>query len=212
MAASRYAGSLKGSPAEEYLTVRGLAQETTRFGLGFVGNPLPGHEMFAGYLSIPYLRPKLDPKQSALSVVSLRFRCIRPECFPGTPDENHRGHGKYMTQAGDRPRMYNTTDLLVPGRTVCVTEGELDAITAHLCGMPTVGIPGAESWQKHFREPLLGYDCVYVLADGDEPGMRAATSVAGQLPNAKVIPMPPGEDVNSLVLREGKQALLDRIK
>ncbi|WP_232535106.1 toprim domain-containing protein [Nocardia terpenica] len=117
-----------------------------------------------------------------------------------------------MTLAGDRPRLYNTADLLAPADTVCVTEGELDAIMAHLCGLHVIGVPGAEAWQKHYREPLLGYEAVYILGDGDEAGMRFATTIAGQLPNAKITPMPAGVDVNSLVLSEGKQALLDRIK
>ncbi|WP_238847554.1 toprim domain-containing protein [Nocardia arthritidis] len=137
-------------------------------------------------------------------MVSIRFRCLRPNC-------EHQGHGKYLTAPGDRPRLYNTADLLEPSPFVCVTEGELDAITAHLCGLPAVGVPGAETWQKHYKEPMLGYEAVYVLADGDEPGIRFANAVAGQLPNARVIPMPPGEDVNSFVASHGRQALLDRI-
>lgn len=200
-----YAKSLQGSPAVEYLESRGLLAPDlpdARFLLGYVENPRPGHEMFRGYLSIPYLR--WSPGQR-LSVVSLRFRCIDPEC-------EHKGHGKYMTVAGDRPRLYNTKALLEPSPVVCVTEGEFDAVTADLCGLPAIGVPGAESWQKHFKEPLLGYETVYVLADGDRPGMRFATAVAGQLANAKILPMPPGEDVNSLVLSQGKQALLDRIR
>ncbi|MFE2997967.1 toprim domain-containing protein [Nocardia sp. NPDC059246] len=167
-------------------------------------------------MSIPYIRPQPDPKASSLSIVSIRFRCIRPGCITyredGTVFEDHQGHGKYMTVAGDRPRLYNTKALLEPSDIVCVTEGELDAITATLCGKPAVGVPGVESWLPQFRVPLLGYETVYVLADGDEPGRRFANKVAGELPNAKVIPMPAGHDVNSLVLAEGWDALLDRIR
>jgi DNA primase len=94
---------------------------------------------------------------------------------------------------------------------VAITEGEIDAITAQVCGLPAVGVPGAQAWLPHFREPFLGYRDVFVLADGDEAGLRFANTVAGTLPNAKVIPMPPGQDVNSLVLSEGKQALLERM-
>ena len=62
------------------------------------------------------------------------------------------------------------------------------------------------------RELFLGYRDVFVLADGDEPGMKFANKVATDLPNAKVIPMPNGSDVNQLVNDEGPQALLDRIR
>lgn len=185
---------------------RGLGWETTRealnkFRLGYVDDPRPGHEMYRGFLAIPYLRRSQDHEWS---VVSIRFRCIR--------DHEHKGHGKYMTVAGDRPRLFNTLALLVRSPIIAITEGEIDAITAQVCGIPTVGVPGTQAWAPHFREPFLGYRDVFVFADGDEPGMQFATSVAKTLPNAKVIPSPAGEDVNSIVINGGKAALLERIQ
>ena len=155
--------------------------------------------MFRGFLAIPYLRPA----HAGISV-SIRFRCIE--------DHDHRGHGKYMTAPGDRPRLFNTVDLLKPSPIIAITEGEIDAITASVCGIPAVGVPGAQSWQPYFREPFLGYREVYVLADGDDAGMQMANAVGKSLPNAKVVPMPPGYDVNSLVVSRGRQVLLERMK
>ena len=152
-------------------------------------------------LSIPYIRQTASGKYT---FVSIRFRCI--------VDHDHKGHGKYMTLPGDRPRMFNTSALLGAESEVGISEGELDAITASLCGIPTVGIPGATSWQPHFVQPFEGYETVFIFADGDEPGMKFATTVAKTLPNSKIIPCPDGMDVNSLVLRDGKRALTDRIK
>lgn len=201
-ATSAYHRSLAGSPAEEHLRARGLGPETSgKFRLGFVEEPEPGHEMFKGFLAIPYLR--WSP-ENGWAVVSIRFRCIQ--------DHDHVGHGKYMTVAGDRPRLYNTLALLKPSPVIAITEGELDAITAQVCGLPAVGVPGSQAWQEHFREPFYGYRDVYVLADGDEAGMQFASTVAGTLPNAKVLPMPHGEDVNSYTLANGKEALMERIK
>lgn len=200
-ATERYLRSLPGSPADEYLATRGLAfpsvkPEVDKFMLGFVDEPLPGHEMYRGLLAIPYLRWS---QEHGWAVVSLRYRRLDD----GTP--------KYLTQAGDRPRLYNTLALLTQSPVIAITEGEIDAITAQICGIPTVGVPGSQAWKAHFREPFLGYREVLILADGDEPGMQFATTVAKTLPNAKVIPMPPGEDVNSLVIGKGKAALLERI-
>lgn len=200
-ATKRYHASLPGSPAAEYLGTRGLAapsisEEVALFRLGYVDDPLPGHEMYRGFLAIPYLRWAPDIGWQA---VSIRFRRLDD----GTP--------KYLTMAGDRPRLYNTLALLRRSAVVAITEGEIDAITADVSGIPTVGVPGAQAWQKHFREPFLGYRDVFVLADGDEAGMTFANTVAETLPNAKVVPMPPGEDVNSLVVQQGKQALLERV-
>jgi DNA primase len=198
----RYHSTLEGSPAAEYLEMRGLAPgRTDKFRLGYVGDPLPGHEMFKGFLAVPYLRKS---QEDDWSVVSIRFRCVQ--------DHDHKGHGKYMTAAGDRPRLYNTPALLRDTATIAVCEGELDAITAQLCGVPAVGVPGAQAWQPHFREPFLGYREVLVLTDGDEAGMAFGNTVASTLPNAKIIPMPPGEDVNSLVSVKGMDALLERMR
>jgi hypothetical protein len=201
-----YQQQLPGSPGEDYLGNRGLGwpsikEKMSRFALGFVADPLPGHEMFKGFLAVPYLRWSKD---HPWAVVSVRFRCIQ--------DHDHKGHGKYMTAPGDRPRLFNTLALLKDSPKIAITEGEIDAITAHVSGLPAVGVPGAQAWQPHFREPFLGYRNVFVLADGDDAGMVFANTVAASLPNAKIIPMPPGEDVNSLVAAKGKDALLERIK
>jgi DNA primase len=199
-ATTQYHESLESSPAHRYLQARGLA-EATNFRLGFVKNPLAGHETYRGFLAIPYLRRTHD---NQWSVISIRFRCIQ--------DHEHTGHGKYMTVAGETPHLFNTAALLKPGPAVAITEGELDAITAQQCGIPTVGVPGSQAWQPHFCELFLGYREVYVLADGDAAGTQFANTVAGSLPNAKVIPMPAGHDVNSLVTTQGKQALIERMK
>ncbi|QFG10426.1 DNA primase [Mycobacterium phage Anthony] len=200
-ATERYRKALPGSPAEEYLETRGLGwpsirDEMDKFMLGYVGDPLPGHEQYQGCLAIPYLRWS---QEHGWAVVSLRYRRL-DDAKP-----------KYMTQAGDRPRLYNTLALLKDSPIIAITEGEIDAMTAQVCGIPTVGVPGATSWQPYFREPFLGYRDVYILADGDEPGMKFANTLAKTLPNSNVIPCPPGEDVNSLVIAGGPQALMERI-
>lgn len=220
-AADRYHLSLPGSPAEEHLASRDLAfksivhEETARFRLGYVADALRGHEMYRGCLAIPYLRWS---QELGWSVVSIRFRRIDGGALGsgaadalGTSAPRSSGP-KYMTVAGDRPRLYNTLALLRQSPTVAVCEGELDAITAEACGIPAVGVPGAHGWKTHFREPFLGYREVFVLADGDDAGMTFANTVAETLPNAKIIPMPSGSDVNSLFVEQGKQAVLERIK
>jgi hypothetical protein len=205
-ATQAYHLTLPDSPADEYLRQRGLGwpslkEPMARFQLGFVADPLPGHEQYKGFLAIPYLRWSAD---KAWSVVSIRFRCVE--------DHEHEHHGKYMTVAGDRPRLYNTLALLKPSPIIAITEGEIDAMTAQVCGIPAVGLPGVQSWQEHFREPFLGYRDVFVLADGDDAGLKFGNAVAGTLPNAKLIPMPAGQDVNSFVGKYGKEALTERVK
>lgn len=157
--------------------------------------------MYRGMMAVPYLRPSWDGE---LFVASIRFRCLE--------DHEHQGHGKYNTEAGDRPRMYNTQALLESNDIIAICEGEIDAITAELCGIPAVGVPGAQLWKNHFRDPFLGYETVYILADGDDAGRAFASTVKKDLPNAKHIPMPPGMDVNSVVVQQGAKALTERIR
>lgn len=191
--------------AEEYLATRGFAHPDLReivdlFRLGYVADPLPGHEMYRGMIAIPYIRQSMTKEWA---VVSIRFRCIQ--------DHEHKGHGKYNTVAGDRPRLYNTVSLLRSHDSIAVCEGEIDTITARACGIEAVGVPGASAWQPHFREPFVGYETVYVLVDGDDAGMRFGRTVVESLSNAKLIPCPSGHDVNSWVLDGGFHELRGRL-
>ncbi|MCP2200031.1 hypothetical protein LX90_003721 [Lentzea flava] len=208
-ATSRYHASLPGSPAAEHLESRGLLAPSVRdlvdkYRLGFVDDPLPGHEQYQGMLAIPYLRwaPRIG-----WSVATMRFRCLLANCDHG----GHRG-GKYASMPEHPPRIYNTLALLDDTDDIGVTEGEFDAITASVSGIPTIGIPGADAWRKHFREPLLGYRHVYVFTDGDRAGNAFGELLIKELPNALIVPMPTGEDVSSLVLKHGKHALLERTR
>ncbi|QKY78851.1 DNA primase [Mycobacterium phage KingCyrus] len=196
-ATTKYRESLKGSPAAAYLESRGLLEHHVRpFGLGYVGDPLPGHEYYRGCLAIPYMR--WSPWRN-WSVAAIRYRKLDGS----TP--------KYLSMPGEKDRLYNTVALTRYSKDMAICEGELDTITAELCGIPTVGLSGAQKWKPHFRELFLGYRNVNILADGDDAGMEFAKSVAKTLPNARIIPMPDGEDVNSLVTKQGKDALLERI-
>lgn len=199
-AASRYRESLLGSPADEYLVSRGInadLPEVRAFGLGFVSEPLSGHEKYTGCLVIPYLRRNAAGEWTT---VSLRFRRIDG----GTP--------KYLTMPGDRPRLFNTVALTRRAIDMSICEGELDTVAAELAGVPAVGVPGTQVWKPYMRELFLGYRRVNILADGDDPGMEFARTVAGQLPNSRILQMPAGADVNQLVKDEGLQALWERVK
>lgn len=206
-AAQTYHENLLGSLGEDYLTSRGLGfpklirEDTARFKLGYVSEPLPGHGMFRAHLALPYIRWS---QSHGWTVVSIRYRCIE--------DHKHDGHGKYMTVSGDRPRLYNTLALLKNVDDIYITEGEIDAITAESCGLNAVAVPGATSWKPWFINPFLGYKRVFILVDGDEAGLKFGHSVSKTLPNSRMIPMPDGEDVNSLVTAQGKEALLESIK
>ena len=182
-ATTKYAGSI--SQAEDYLKSRGIPLEVARLvSLGVVAEPEVGHEAFVGRLSIPYI--------TKTGVVDLRFRSLNPAVEP-----------KYMGMTGAETKMYNVLDVERAGDYIGVCEGEIDTLTISRCvGIPCVGVPGANSWKKHYTRLLADFERVFVFADGDQPGTEFARSLARELP-VTIIQLPDGQDVNSMFVQEG---------
>ena len=160
--------------------------------LGVVEEPEVGHEIYQGRLSIPYITKS--------GVVDIRFRALNPAVEP-----------KYMGLTGAETRMYNVLDVERAGDWIGVCEGELDTITMSACvGIPCVGVPGANSWKKHYTRLLADFERVFVFADGDQPGREFASSLARELP-VTIVNLPDGEDVNSIFVSEGPEYLLSKV-
>jgi DNA primase len=121
---------------------------------------------------------------------------------------------KYRSVPGDPPRIFNANALLVPSDHIAICEGEFDAIAANEAGIPAIGIAGVSAWKDYFARCFKGYKAVYILADHDDKGqgLEFAEKVAAQISNARISPMPEGHDVNSFVMAEGPDALLDRLE
>ena len=154
--------------------------------------PEAGHEQYKGRLSIPYI--------TKTGIVDLRFRALDPAVEP-----------KYMGMAGAETKMYNVLDIERAGDWIGVCEGELDTITlSSLVGIPCVGVPGANSWKKHYTRLLADFERVFVFADGDQPGKEFATSLSKELP-VTIISMEDGEDVNSSFCKYGADYIRDKI-
>lgn len=192
MATDKYAEHI--SQAYDYLKNRGITQEVARLArLGVVVEPEPGHEAYANRLSIPYITKS--------GVVDLRFRSLNPAVEP-----------KYMGLTGAETHMYNVLDIDKAGDYIGVCEGELDTITLSSCvGIPCIGVPGANSWKKHYTRMLADFERVYVFADGDQPGTEFARGLARELP-VTIIQLPEGEDVNSAYTKFGSGFIRDRAK
>jgi DNA primase len=179
--------------AEDYLKQRGIPLEVARLArLGVVVEPEVGHEAFIGRLSIPYI--------TKTGVVDLRFRSLNPAVEP-----------KYMGLTGAETRMYNVLDVDKANDIIGVCEGELDTLTMSACvGIPCVGVPGANSWKKHYTRLLADFQRVFVFADGDQPGTEFARSLARELP-VTIVQMPDGGDVNSVYVSEGADFILRKV-
>jgi DNA primase len=179
--------------AKTYLADRGFDEETIEYWqLGYVYEPLPGHDRFKGYLSIPYV--------TRAGTVALKFRCI-------TCIDKCEGHPKYDSESGAGTYLFGAQNFWVDSPLMCVTEGELDAIACSVAGLPAVGVSGATKWQGHWSYCFEGYEDVIVLADGDEPGRKLASNVSAHVDTSRVITFPPGEDVNSYLIQYGPEAL-----
>ena len=189
-AAAKYAANIY--QAEDYLASRGITREVARLArFGVVGEPEVGHEQFQGRLSIPYI--------TKTGVVDLRFRSLNPAVEP-----------KYMGMTGAETKMYNVLDIDRAGDWIGICEGELDTITLSACvGIPCIGVPGANSWKKHYTRLLADFERVFVFSDGDQPGKEFATNLSRELP-VTIVQMPDGEDVNSCYVRYGSQYIRER--
>lgn len=180
--------------AQDYLQSRGLSladAHTVR--LGLVEEPLPGHEQFANRLAIPYITPS--------GVVDIRFRALGNQ------------EPKYLGMPGVQTRLYNVNALLTAENYIAVTEGEIDAITLNYkCGIPAIGVPGANSWKRHYNRILQDFERVYIFADGDQPGSEFARKVAQEVQNVTIINMEDGQDVNSSYLLYGPEYFLQKVK
>jgi DNA primase len=190
-ATQRYSASIH--LAEDYLKQRGISLEVARLArLGVVAEPEVGHEAYQGRLSIPYV--------TKTGVVDLRFRSLNPAVEP-----------KYMGLTGADTKMYNVLDIERAGDFIGVCEGELDTLTMSACvGIPCVGVPGANSWKKHYTRLLADFERVFIFADGDQPGREFANSLARELP-VTVVQFPDGEDVNSFYINNGAEAIRAKV-
>lgn len=191
-ATTKYAGNI--FQAQDYLASRGIPIEAARLAqLGVVAEPEIGHEQYAGRLSIPYI--------TKTGVVDLRFRSLNPAVEP-----------KYMGLTGAETKMYNVLDIDRAGDFIGVCEGELDTITMSSCiGIPCIGVPGANSWKKHYTRLLADFERVFIFADGDQPGTEFARSLSRELP-VTIVQLPEGEDVNSMYVSNGAHYFRDKIE
>ena len=192
---SRYSNSLDEATVR-YLEGRGISEETARaFSLGTVIDPHPGHEMFEGWLSIPYV--------SALGI----YQCVK---FRRLDD----GKPKYGQPIGQKLHIYNVADCLADKQYIAICEGELDAVVmSSEVGIPAVGIPGVAAWKPYYSKLFLGFDTVFVIGDNDDkedgtnPGAEFSRRVAGEVLNSQIVQLPSGMDINEFYLANGPQSV-----
>jgi DNA primase len=173
------------SLAEDYLLQRGLTlKDGNRYLLGVVTDPLPGHELYKDRLVIPYI--------TRTGIVDIRFRSM------------DNTEPKYLGLPGASTHLFNVSALFRADDWIAVCEGEIDTITLDTkVGFPTIGVPGANNWKKHYYKLLADFERIIIFADGDQAGQDFARQLAKELGTVTIISMPEGEDVNSIYVAKG---------
>lgn len=190
-AAQRYAQAISPE-ALVVLDARGISEVTAaRFQIGTITDPINGHEMYEGWISIPYIT-------ASGSCVGFKFRRL---------DE---GKPKYGSPTGQKAHLYNVSDVTIMKPYIVVCEGELDTIiVSGELGIPAVGVPGVAAWKPHFPKLFGGYETVYVVGDNDvkedgsNPGAEFAKRVANEVMNSTIVTLPPNMDINDYYLAFG---------
>lgn len=180
----------------DYLAARGLSQEVVAaHRIGLVSTPMDGHEWLKGRLAIPYLGPRGN-------VYNIRFRCLEHE------DCKAQGcDAKYISLPGFPSRVYNVRAIKGGHTTLHVTEGELDCVTLSGCGLASIGLAGVEALPGHFPRLVAGFQRIYLWADGDAAGRELVKNFTRQVPWAEAVFVKEGEDVNSLFVKGGPEAI-----
>ena len=193
-AAQRYAQAISPE-ALAVLDARGISEVTAaRFQIGTITEPINGHEMYEGWISIPYIT-------ASGSCVGFKFRRL---------DDNKP---KYGSPTGQKAHLYNVSDVTIMKPYIVVCEGELDTIiVSGELGIPAVGVPGVAAWKPHFPKLFGGYETVYVVGDNDvkedgsNPGAEFSKRVANEVMNSTIVTLPPNMDINDYYLVHGASA------
>ena len=193
-AAVHYAQEISDE-ALAYLDGRGISELTAaKYQLGTIKDPIEGHQMYEGWISIPYI--------TALGLcVGFKFRRL---------DD---GKPKYGAPIGQKSHLFNVASTMASSRSIVICEGEFDAIiTESVTNVPAVGVPGVAAWKPFYTKLFSGFDTVYVVGDNDikedgsNPGMEFSRRVAGEIPNSQIVQLPPGMDITDYYLANGKDA------
>jgi DNA primase len=190
---------MEESPAREYLEKRGIDLPAANMShLGYVkpDAALPGHDAYKGMLSIPYYTVHGG-------VVAMKFRAI-----------DDRSTSRYLWPPGQTSHLYNVCATVSGHPSIAICEGELDTVVAHaVCGVNAVGIAGVSHWKSHHPRVLRGFRDVFVITDNDDkesgenPGQDLARKILNDIPHARNIVLPRGQDITDFVLQNGKDAL-----
>jgi len=121
--------------------------------------------------------------------------------------------GKQLTgntiQAKDTSIYLFGVDNLLGHKEVYICEGELDAMLLDQLGYPACAVPGAGSFQDHWKSWFDGAIRVFLVLDADEAGQKGAHRIKSMLGEKAIVvdlPVPDGQtttDIGEYFQRDG---------
>jgi DNA primase len=137
----------------------------------------------------------------------MAFRCIKNH------DCKFENHPKLLRPKGWPNRLYGVQAARQADEWIAVAEGEIDAMTLQMAGIPAVGVPGSTVFPEHWPNVFEDFSRVYIFADGDVAGDEMISKWRDRIDTAIIsAQMPRGEDVNSMYRSEGAEFLISKIK
>jgi DNA primase len=192
-----------GPRGAAYAAARGLADVAGSLKLGEVSaTPKPEHRRYAGRLVIPSFSARG-------TVCDVALRCMAEH------DCGAEGCPKYLFMPGINKRLYGLDDVASAGTEIHITEGHPDRMSLKACGLHAVGVAGVNAWKAYHARLMAGFERVYYWQQSDDKGQseglgeRIRASLGGV--GVMMVQAPPGHDVNSWLVAEGKEAVLSLI-
>lgn len=107
-----------------------------------------------------------------------------------SPLNEDKSKPKYTYTKGSKASLYGAK-LLKDTTFIVITEGELDALLLHSCGVPAVSSTGgAGTFKEDWGEVFAGIQDVYIVYDNDDPGRNGARLVGSIIPHARIVKLP----------------------
>ena len=237
---SRYLWEAKeAGPAREYLIGRGFTEETLReFKVGYA--PSAWDKILVASRKASFTDEELliaglaQRSQSKPGSIFDRFR--RRIMFPAVDARgNVRGFGARAMGPDQKPKYLNTSDgelyhkheqlfgidlargaAAKAGRMILV-EGYTDVMALHQAGMRNaVGIMGTSLTVEQVTQLERTVSILDLCLDADGAGqkamLRAARIAEGRNLQLRVVPLPKGADPGDMILRDGADALRERVE
>jgi twinkle protein len=115
---------------------------------------------------------------------------------------------QFSADAECEPILFGWQAVNPNARSVCITEGELDAIAMHAYGFPSLSVPtgaGSHGWIEREYERLERFDTIYLAMDADQAGRKAIAELVERLgrERCKIVRLP-CKDANACLV-EGVQ-------